>query len=252
MPSVGERTSNWYGKVSKRPPARFTPESPLILMHLYKTAGTSLVNQLEAAVGIRETQGVYAAKERFRERRVKNYRPEGLVTSGKRIYYGHMYYGLHDRLGVEANYGTFLRDPVERAWSHHKHANRALVRGGHSPLSFAEAVQAGNIHLDNLQTRLISGYREVEFGQLNTNHLERAMENLERFVFLGFVEDMDRSISDLNELLGTQMTLNWDLNVAPADAQAQDQFRQAEHELRSHNSLDRQLYDFALELNEAR
>ena len=244
MPSAMERFDNWYGKLRATPSPAFTVAEPLLFLHVHKTGGTTLVNQIEAACGVRETQGVYSGKGRLRDR-VKRYQTEASVTPGKRVYYGHMYYGVHQALGVPPTYATFLREPFSRAWSHHEHANRARSAGGLAPLSVEEFVDAGDTYLDNLQTRLISGFRSVPFGELTPNHLAIAKANLEKFVFAGILERRAESLLLFSLLLQAEISMDWQLNVAPKRP-GRSAPSSAEAEMISrHNGLDADLYSFA-------
>jgi hypothetical protein len=251
VPSATERFNNWHGKLSATPSPTFTVEQPLLFLHVHKTGGTTLVNQIEAACGIRETQGVYSHRERLRDR-VKRYQAEAAVTPGKRVYYGHMYYGIHQALGVPPTYATFLREPCSRAWSHHGHGNRGRRSEGRPEVSVEESVAAGETHLDNLQTRLISGFRSVPFGELNPNHLKIAKANLADFVFAGILERKAESLQLFGSLLQTEISMDWQINVAPTKPGGSTP-SSAEAELISeHNQFDQALYAFASELLDAR
>jgi hypothetical protein len=244
VPSVMERFDNWYGKLRATPSPAFTVAEPLLFLHVHKTGGTTLVNQIEAACGVRETQGVYSGKGRLRDR-VKRYQTEASVTPGRRVYYGHMYYGVHKALGVPPTYATFLREPFSRAWSHHEHANRARSADGLAPLSVEGFVDAGDTYLDNLQTRLISGFRSVPFGELTPNHLSIAKANLETFVFAGILERSAESLLLFSSLLQTEISMDWQLNVAPKRPGRSAPSSAEAEVIGCHNQFDAALYSFA-------
>jgi hypothetical protein len=251
MPSVTERLNNWYGKLSATPSPTFTVAEPLLFLHIHKTGGTTLVNQIEAACGLRETRGVYSNRERRRDR-VKRYQAEADVTPGKRIYYGHMYYGIHQALSVPPTYATFLREPCARAWSHHGHGNRGRRSSSLPEVSVEESVAAGEVHLDNWQTRLISGYRSVPFGELNPNHLNAAKANLQAFVFAGILERRAESLQLFGSLLQTEISMDWQINVAPEKPGGSMPSSADADLISEHNRFDLALYAFAMELLDER
>lgn len=226
----------------------FSAERPLLLLHIFKTGGSSLRHQIERNCGVRETQGVYV--DAGVRGRLKGYVAEReLKNTGASLYYGHMFYGVHERLGVPATYGTFLREPVARVVSHFHHFNRSECWAEREARSLVDYISDGDIQFDNLQTRFLSGYRSVPFGELQPVHLERAKETVRSLVFLGLLENLALSISRLNALLGTSIELDKKINVGgggrgPLPASDLDLIRE-------HNQLDAELYDFAKEIFDA-
>lgn len=239
---------NNRGLLTGRVGGGFSPERPLLLIHIFKTGGSSLRHQIERNCGVRQTQGVYV--DSGARGLLKGYVSEReLTNNGASLYYGHMFYGVHEVLGVPATYGTFLREPVARVVSHVHHFNRSELWAQREVRSLADYVSDGDIQFDNLQTRFLSGYRAVPFGELQQVHLERAKETVRNLVFLGLLENLDVSISRLNGLLGTSIELDKKINVG---ASSRTPLASTDVDLiREHNQLDAELYDFAKQIFDA-
>lgn len=221
----------------------FSAERPLLLIHVFKTAGSSLRLRLERSVDFRTIQGVYAAND-FRSR-LKRYVPEeDLSNTGATLYYGHMFHGVHKQLDVPPTYGVFLRSAVDRALSQYAHAERfsSLPKR-----SLSDYLEARELQLDNLMTRMISGHREVPFGEIRQPHLDIAKRNLESYCFVGFFEQMQQSIDALEKVVGVTFVQAQQMNV--------NRHRQPMREdaaldcLESLNWADKELYEFATEIH---
>ena len=229
------------GSITVGTDTAFHPDRPLLLLHIYKTSGSSIRLRIERTFDVRRIQGVYHTDDV--RSRLKGYVTEENVTrNGAELYYGHFYYGLHETLSVPAVYGTFLRDPVERAVSHYRHFERFSSA---PERTLSTHLDDGELQLDNLMTRMLSGYRSVPFGELVSGHVDQAKRHLESFAFIGFVESLAESMDDLGDLLGTRMVPAKSINVNEEPAPVTDAETERLAEL---NELDRELYSFAQEL----
>lgn len=218
----------------------FSADEPLILLHIFKTAGSTVRLRIERSIDHRRIQGIYRTGDM--RARVKGYVVEpDLVHCGAELYYGHMFHGVHNQLGVAANYGTFLRSPVERAVSHYRHFER-FTDG--RPRTLTQHLDEQNVQLDNLMTRVISGHRAVPFGELRQVHLDHALEHLSTFRFVGFVEHLEQSLTQLGALLGVTLAGGATVNVNPKPTSADDG---SVAELTELNWADIALYNAAME-----
>ncbi|HJO12090.1 MAG: sulfotransferase family 2 domain-containing protein [Gammaproteobacteria bacterium] len=96
-------------------------------IHIPKTAGTSLRQLVEAEYPKEKCLRIYDP------------RPEVLASQTKEIQkaralYGHFYYGIHQQLGVQARYVTFVRNPIDRIISFYQY------QFGHSDSSYFKHV----------------------------------------------------------------------------------------------------------------
>ncbi len=215
----------------------FSVDKPFLLMHIFKTAGSSLRLQIEKTIDARSRQGVYAATTP--RDRLKRYTAEANTVPGSCFYYGHFFYGLHNQLNCEPNYGALLRDPVARAVSHFQHFHR---NDQPNTTSLSDLLDAREVQLDNLQTRMISGHRAVGYGDVTEAHLDDALANLQSFTYVGDVEQMDASVARLGALLGTHLEAAPPVNVHHQRAAVTDAER---GRLRELNWADKVLYEAA-------
>lgn len=229
------------GSVNLGGTTAFDPERPLLLLHIYKTGGSSIRLGIERTFDVRRIQGIYHTDD-LRSRAKGYVNEENTRNNGAELYYGHFFYGLHTTLGVPATYGTFLRDPVERAVSHYRHFER--FSDGPAK-SLTEHLDDGNEQLDNLMTRMLSGHRAMPFGEIRQAHLDDAKRNLERFVFVGFVDAMAESMEALGGVLGGTIAATKSINVNEQPAPVSE--AEADR-LTVLNSADQELFDFAREL----
>ena len=229
------------GSITVGTDTAFHPDRPLLLLHIYKTSGSSIRLRIERTFDVRRIQGVYHTDDV--RSRLKGYVTEENVTrTGAELYYGHFYYGLHQQLSVPAVYGTFLRDPIERAVSHYRHFERFSSAPERTLSTYLDD---GELQLDNLMTRMVSGYRAVPFGEVARTHLDHAKRNLESFAFIGFVETLSESMDSLGGILGAPMVPAKSINVNEQPAAVSDDEK---GRLAALNAHDQELYRFAQDL----
>lgn len=109
---------------------------------------------------------------------------------------GHVPFGIHEMLPASAKYFTLVRNPVERIvslfyWRQQSPKSaRPPFNANGRPLSFEEYVESGDVHLDNLQVRVLSGASELNpaaasapsevilASPVTRVHLEQAKDNI--------------------------------------------------------------------------
>lgn len=169
--------------------------SPLVFMHVPRTAGSSLRQSVSAALGgERFVVDVYDDKPAF----TRASAPDRL-TPLTRLVYGHVSYGFHEMLGIAPRYATVLRNPVERVVSLHRYlAARDSKIGAMSLHAFAasDTVRQASNHL----TEMLAGPLLVQAQPEEA--LAIAKERLDGFEFVGLTETLRRDSRALFRLLG--------------------------------------------------
>ncbi|MFM2091611.1 MAG: hypothetical protein RLZZ127_2100 [Planctomycetota bacterium] len=178
--------------------ARIQP-GPLIVIHIPKTAGTSLRVMLEQRLAPAERLWIYGTKETLSLDQAGALPAETIRST--RVCMGHFPYGVHERLGVAPRYATVLRDPVDRVISRYRHALRAA---GLTPEALPiqewldrERSRGSLVPFDH-QVRLLGGDGPDALGQ--------AIARLKRdFVAVGFVDTLPRFVRRLSGHLGIDL-----------------------------------------------
>jgi hypothetical protein len=225
---------------------------PLLLVHLPKTAGTTLAQLLRYHYRDGAFKGAGNVLSRFDEAEP---RLEGIARKPAiRAASGHVSFGLAERVLPEATFVTILREPVARTLSQYYFLVEVGRGGGLIPpgldedsraLSLEEAFDRGYL-LDDLQTRMLCGLVSP-YDDLPADALERARANLrDRFAYVGTTERFDELLAVLNLALGWPTTAHEPAreNTRRPKAVAEDLRAFAA----GRNPLDRELYAYAGEL----
>jgi len=158
--------------------------------------------------------------------------------------YGHLYFGVHEALGISARYVTVIRHPVDRVVSFYRQQARdansdyfdTIAKG----MTIADLLHSGCHQVNNHMVRIISGYKGD--GHVDDwSVLKEAVANLAHFEVVGLTERMNESVAWLAQRLGwptcpTVPRLNVSTNVSTVD----DATRA---EIRRFNRLDLELYE---------
>lgn len=155
---------------------------PLVLIHIPKTAGTTLhkilVHQSGRGGVVVRHDADGPIDDALAERLTAgNHRSEATVV-------GHQSVGLHERV-PGTRYVTCLRHPVARLLSHYHHAKAdpahylhdALKQGNWGPADYAESGLSGE--LSNGMVRMLAGMEDFHHGLVDEVTLERAGTHLD-------------------------------------------------------------------------
>jgi hypothetical protein len=180
--------------------------SAAIFLHIPRTAGTTLNDILDRqclpserwALGPQVQEALRHLETTPAEERARI-----------RIAYGHMPYGLHRLLPGNPRYFTILRDPIDRTISFYHYVTEENDHYLHdftqvTALTLADFIASRvTTTVDNFGVRMLSGaWHDVPFGELTTDHLELAQENLRNMAVVGLTERFDETLLLLRKAFG--------------------------------------------------
>lgn len=206
----------------------------IIFLHLPKTGGTTLVNMLHQKYGLQQSQLIYSDKD--------SQLGEALEKE-KAFLHGHFSYQLIETLR-DHNYfsATLLRDPVERVISRFVHLQFAkdanLVAERESYKSFEDYLKS--FYARNWQCQVLSGKMHSKADSKEV--LQRAIENLQRFDWVGVAEKLNEGMLDLSLKLGFGNNYYPHLNKRKSAELWNEIYNDYAEEIATANSNDQQLY----------
>lgn len=119
-------------------------------------------------------------------------------------YMGHMPYGLHRALGVEARYVTILREPVARALSAFNHVRSTADHRSH--VGTLQAVEEWAASSEaNVMTRLLAGPDAVRSDASDADDgtmLDEALEHAAQMTVIGLQHRFEASLALISQRLG--------------------------------------------------
>jgi len=218
----------------------------VIFIHNVKAAGTTMGDVLRREYGparVRRVDGYRLGEELDAVRSIESEAPGSIAA-----YRGHMPFGLGAFIPRPCAYITLVRDPVARLVSHYRWVLRTpsarlheeAVRERFTPRDYV-ARSTDAPFFNNGQTRLLGGSVDRPGELADEGTLERAMENLERFVLVGPVERFDESLELLRARLGWRHEPYERLNTTPPAREIADADRDA---ILERNQLDARLHEW--------
>lgn len=186
----------------------FDDRSPVqILLHIQKTAGTSVRAAFEHEFPVAGTAFLYPygssgisleklASMPFHQRR------------GFTHLMGHIHFGTGYLIPRRSEYFAILRNTMSRLTSHYNHhiaAGTKFTIDGTLQSTETVLEECLTDEFDNLTTRIIAGVgvSDVAIGQICEDHVELALQNIRTmFRFVGLIERLDRDFPILCEIMG--------------------------------------------------
>lgn len=250
------------------PPSVTAP--PLyVVLHIYKTAGKTLLRQFEQNLRGREFLSMYAprmgldkaeasANPGWNEALVLDYLAAKL-SDNIRCVFGHMaFYGIHELpqvAGREVRYIVFVRDPVARIVSLYNYLRHHSDNAWHQEIidhdwSLEQWFQNSRglwLHDGQLRQLLLWHRKEVlEDRYLTAEHLELGKKILEDMWFIGATETFAADLQVLCNRLGfKQGTADAVVNASRGEKAIG---KSTNRMIREDNALDAGLVDHALAL----
>lgn len=220
--------------------------SNVAVLHVPKTAGTSLLKLIERSYPTQNIHRWYSDKKLPDEKCPEQF---------GHILIGHFHYGIQDSFFGNCDMVTVLRNPVERTISQLYFFRRSYLKRedeqnnphkdwfkqNENPVAFVS--RSKHWLLDNAMVRMISGVRNnVRFGELTDVHLEMAMENLSKFAYVGFQENFGNDVANLSRLY------DWRRVAVPTNIRRENHYFDSAQKraLIGYNRLDLALYQFGM------
>lgn len=205
------RLKRWIGESRQWAVDRFAtllrPER-ILVVHIPKTAGTSLRRMLQNEYGPRLVYPGDPHLERL---------PNGWYPSGREllrdfrslpphnVLVGHVPACLGDLLPSPYQAVTFLRDPIQRSLSLLNHWSRMT---GKPIAEFMDDEQFMTTRVADFQTRILGADGVPDHSELESidaQTLARALQRLDTMAFIGLTEQFEESCQRFDECFGTRI-----------------------------------------------
>lgn len=218
-------------------------EDTVLFVHIPKTAGTTVGNLIRSFYPQDQRLNIVAETK-------LDALPTTLLAE-QRIIFGHHPYGAHLALGLPPRYFTFLRDPVARTVSAFVHTAERVDAAHHGQatgMTLRQFVEKNfDVTCDNYQTRYLLGPEGFDFKAApacTETMFEIVLDHLEReFMFVGVVEDFDKSLLLLANLLGWPTPYYVPANISRAAISIDASTLSAIHD---RNVFDHRLREYAI------
>jgi hypothetical protein len=247
----------------------------LILIHIPKTAGTTLSHMLRMRFALRPANWLrhartlgyyhlgYARPEHLEARLARIAALSPRQRSQVRFFAAHAGFGLRERLPDDlratAGYITVLRDPVARVIStfHHLRSEGRLPRDLNLRNYIDQRRHFGLFKFDNAQTRYLAGEGGVAIDdhahRVTRDMLELAKQRLEHDIWwFGLTERFEESVLMLADLLRWKRPQYVSARVTKSRGDEQPPETALLAKIREINALDVELYEHAARLFEQR
>ena len=227
-----------------------------LFIHIPKTAGSTFRTMLTDSLGdqyypnysdLELNRGLYVQPNDF----LKLYNSEGSALPEKSVVSGHFRGVIHDQLKSKRKRAVFLRDPMARAISMIGHAQRfGFLRVYRSPEEVLADTKFLEARVRESQTRIVAPVHKTELDvnyefKVDAAMVDLALEELRSYDFVGFVEDIQTSVSRFQKLAG--ISLSQSVSHRNPGPQQKLTNHQLDH-IRSLVEFDIQLYEGARRL----
>ena len=226
-----------------------------IFLHMPKCAGTTFRTHIEANLTREETLALYVnIDKRFRDRDyLQEYigsLPQSRKNSLKLIYGHEVHYGIHEWLGREGLYFTFLREPVARTISWYNYRRQQgwgdqritqdFIEKGNTPT--LEEWLSASPWVWNEMTGYFADYGYLESKENYEPH--ELAEILDKFFYVGLTETFDTDALYLYWLLNIRKVFFKAQNISTKYFDPEERER-VERLILETNNYDRKIYEIA-------
>ena len=217
-------------------------DNPLVVLHVPKTAGTSLRKIIKNNYIPEELLFVYDNHPNFfSTRELKNLSLEDINKF--KVIMGHIQFDIKIFPCNKFNFLTFVRDPVNRVISYYHHVMTHNKVWSNKKISLLKYIETSNdLQLSNHQTRVLAG---LGGNPVTDKHLKAAISNIDNyFCFVGISERFVESISFMAGMFNWENSsiLHENASIGKPDAAF---FSDMEIErIKELNKLDIELYNY--------
>jgi hypothetical protein len=225
------------------------PNSTLFFMHIPKTAGTSVHRILELNFLPWKTYSLTfpAAESQARFAELPRERRNGFA-----LVKGHFPYGFHEHVDTKPSYVSFVREPLSRVLSDYNYRCTVPFLPLYDEFrasGFAMQFYLQHLYIPNLATLFFAGVGHLRpCDEPMDLVFDRAMQNLDRFDYVGTCEDFDGSIEGLAATVGLKRIAPVRTNVTPSRRKTRFTAAEARFLVES-EQWDLRLYDVILRRN---
>lgn len=236
----------------------------MILIHIHKNAGSTMCCSAEAS-GEKIVQpnsncnwepfDGWQPEQETRQSPSCQDRKDHFASGG--FTYGGLEHGLNDEdlCFEDFNYAVLLREPLSRGDSHMNWdglSKGKLIATLDSSLNGQSLLETGVLEsakiLNDYQVRMLAGVMHLPLGGITSEHVTKAKSRLEKFMFVGLVEELKTDEGRHRIMTG----MNWRSSLAiHANSHNSHPERQSDHFteqektiLSEHNKYDLALYDW--------
>ena len=226
------------------------PSRPWVVLHIQKTAGTSIRGVLAEAMGPGRSVFLYNdGSSGISQEELFAIPPQ--QRAAFRLVIGHIYFGAVPPPAVQGvpHHATILRHPVARLRSHyHHHVRASTVFEIDGPRHDVAAVVSGGLtdEFDNLMVRMVAGLGpdQVPLGAVDATHVDQALDTIRaHFRFVALTERLDEHFPRLCAAMGIAAKSLPRENVGRVNAPAPPNDRVDWRAVLHRNRFDAMLYD---------
>ena len=222
----------------------------LLFLHVPKTGGTTFNVLLETVYG---DGYVYLNPDRPKHHRERFEAMDESALARVAALSGHVSFGLHEVLPFPVRHVTILREPVDRVISTYEHIRQDERHPRHrrvldERMSLLDFANSDIPAVDNVQTRLLAGYklaRETPRFEQSRELLDAAFEHIDRErIICGVLHRFDRAVEEVAEAFGWSGVPTVERQRSRGSRPAVDEIDPAVRDrIRERNALDAELFD---------